>query len=461
VVVWTVGSDGAPLPVPRAEVSLNGHSADVMLDTGASQHFLLRAAAWAYDVPSTPFASSASDAHGARFDVELATNASLRVPGRPFSLPSNIFLMDSRPLWARGLVGAIAPQLLAPPGHATILDLSAGRMEVVSLYDLERGDRLVNATVCRAGNDPRDGWRYVVPARVAGRWVMLLLDTGAQASAIYDRAALAPTLASSASRAVQVAGAASVARMRVVEGVPLTVGGASLEVRVTVGPGDPQCGEEGLLGFDVLRYCRIVLRRDGAALRCQSDPPVDSRAPERHGEPMILASVDADAACGRSAAELRPIVLGAVPFRYRSAVDAYVALREDAGAHATRIEHACQDSGYLEARVREPLLERRGSHVALRFHVDEGRRFTVGRVMVSLLTDSGPQRLSASHFPWLHTRAGQPYRRADVNDDARTLVAALTARGAHVAEAASGRNENADATVDVYFALALTGGIPP
>ncbi len=443
-------------------MSLNGHPVDVMLDTGASQHFVLDAAAWAYDVPSQPFESYATDAHGTRFPVRLAAEGVMRIPGRPLFTPQHLFLLSNEPLVARGLLGGLAPQLLAPPGHATILDLAAGRLDVRSNLSLSNEDRATLGRVCRAGNDSRDGWRYVVPVRVDGRTTWLLLDTGAQSSTVYERTAHAPRLLErGVSQVVRAAGAASTSELRIVDAIPFELGGATLENRVAVGRGDPQCGEEGLLGFDVLRHCRLVMRQDGLSLACQSEEPEVHRAPPRMREqPILLAGIATDPACGRSADELRPAIRGSIPRPYRSALDAYVDLREGAGAHALSIERTCRDSGYLEAEVREPLLERRGAWVSLRFHVEEGRRFVVGRVSVSVHGIDGARRLATTRFPFLRTREGQPYQQVDIEEDARALTDLFTSRGADVAQALLARDQNDDATVDVHFALALESPLP-
>ncbi|HEY8428732.1 MAG TPA: aspartyl protease family protein [Sandaracinaceae bacterium] len=456
--IWTADHSGEPFAIPRVEVALNGHPVDVMVDTGASQHFVLAAAAWAYGVRSEPFDALATDAHGARFEVRLAAPGSMQIPGRPFHVPRFVFLVESHALWSSGVLGGISPQLLAPAGHVTLLDLAGGRLDVVRAQsDLHVGTQ---ARVCPAGNDSRDGWRYVVPVRVAGHDASLLVDTGAQSTTVYDTSPLAPPLlASSAGRTIRVAGAASVVEMRVLDGVPIEIGGVTVSGRVTVGPSRGQCGEDGLLGFDVLRRCRLALHDAGATLRCiDGEPPLFRAPPRAAPEPIVLSQVEAAPACGHSAAELTP-ALGPLPARFRSPIDAYVALVGEIGEHAARIEEACHGDGFLEARIR-PLLEREGGHLRVRFAVDEGRRFTVAEVTVTLMHRGGARVLDESELPSLRTREGRPYRRADVLADARAITDALAARGIRVANAMFGRAEHEDATVDVHFALAADDASP-
>lgn len=458
--MWTASADGRPLGVPRVEVALNGNPTPVMVDTGASQHFVLAAAAWAYDVPSEPFGSLATDAHGARFEVRLAARGSMVIPGeRPF-VPPFLFLLESDSLASTGVLGGLAPQLLAPVGHASLLDLVGGRLRVVERASVPTTPSV--GRVCRAGPDSRDGWRYVVDVRVAGQRGALLLDTGAETTTVYARSPLAPMLLEGRrTERIRIAGAASVVQMRAVDDVPIALGGASVDTRVTVGPGHGQCGEDGLLGFDVLRRCRLAMHDDGVGVTCTSgDAPLHRAPPRRASDPLVLARIDADPACGRARDELTPTLDAPLPHRFESAVDAYVALSPEVSAHAARIEETCRSEGFLEARVREPFFRRNGGELRVQFSVEEGRRFTVQRVTVSVAGDDGARQLSPQTFPWLRTQIGQPYRREHLLADVRALADALVAEGAEVADAGFGHNEHENATVDVHFVVALAGALP-
>jgi hypothetical protein len=176
---------------------------------------------------------------------------------------------------------------------------------------------------------------------------------------------------------------------------------------------------------------------------------------------MVLARIEADAACGRTGDELTPVFEAPLPYRFGSAVDAYVALSSEVTDHAARIEETCRDDGYFEARIREPILVREGNELSVRFHVEEGRRFTVQRVTISIAGTDGLLELEPGAFPWMRTRHGRAYRREDALADARALADAVAAFGAEVADAGLGRSENEDAaTVDVHFVVALNGPLP-
>lgn len=466
--IWTADPTGRPLGAPRTEVMLNGHAVDVMLDTGASQHFVLDAAAWAYDVPSTPFGSMATDAHGAEFMVRLAAPGALEIAGIE---PAHLFVFESPALYRTGVLGGVAPQLLAPAGHAAVLDLRGGRLTVVRPEHAPDVDRSHLAHACLAGGDMRDGWRYVLPVRVADQTLSLLIDTGARATTIYStsprvRAVLGamqgrPPRIPDHLGPVRVAGAASTTNLVFFAGVPFDLGGARIENDLGVGPGETQCGEDGLLGFDLLRRCVIVMTRTDAALRCDAEEPLLHAAPARaHEPPVVLTTIEASAACGESAEGMRPTTDVRLPLAFPNAIEAYVALTEQIARNRDRIEDRCRDEGYLEAHIVEPILSRQGEEVAVRFTIDQGRRYTVGEVSVTLVADDGVRQLGPSELPWLHTRGGQPYRSVHVEDDARVLSAALASRGVRVAEAMVGRAPHANATVDVRIAVGLEGALP-
>ena len=244
--------------------------------------------------------------------------------------------------------------------------------------------------------------------------------------------------------------------MRMVEDVPIELGGATSDTRVTVGPGHGQCGEDGLLGFDVLRRCRLAMDDEGVGVACtEDDPPLHRAPPEPAQEPLVLVRIDTDDACGHAAGELAPIPDSPLPFQFASAIDAYAALAGEVRAHTTRIEEICRGEGYLEARVRQPVFARESGELHVRFSVDEGRRYTVERVTVSVSGAEGRQELELRTFPWLRTQRGHFYRRDDLMADAHALADALARGGMRVADAGFGRNENDDATVDVHFLIAL------
>jgi hypothetical protein len=285
--------------VPSIEVRLAERPLRVLLDTGASQHFVLGVAARAHGVRSWPFGGGAEDGYGAPVAVRQADGAALTLPGY---VATYLFVVDVPTLARHGLFGAVAPQLLAPRGHAVLLDLPRRVVEVRPLDALASWARDADARACPAGPDRRDGWRYVAPVEIGDATLPLLVDTGATGTLLDVEAATEAGLVDgfalgapvdepgdepgndtgndtgtdaghdAREDTVETHSASSSIEVRVVDDVPVRVGGAELRVAAGVGDrGNPtrQCGTRGVLGYDVLRRCVLVLRHDGAAMRCR------------------------------------------------------------------------------------------------------------------------------------------------------------------------------------------------
>lgn len=261
--------------VPAVEVHLAGTRLRVLLDTGASQHFVLDVAATAHGVRSRAFGGGAEDGSGAAVEVREADGAALTLPGY---VARHLFVVQAPALARHGLFGALSPQLLAPPEHAVVVDLPRRRVSVHPLASLASWARGSDARVCPAGTDPRDGWRYVAEVAVGRATLPLLVDTGATGTLLEIDAATDAglirgfALSGPPDGSASTHSASSSLEVRVIDGVALHVGGAQLRIAAGVGDrGDPtrQCGSRGVLGYDVLRRCVLVLRRDGAAMRCR------------------------------------------------------------------------------------------------------------------------------------------------------------------------------------------------
>src|SRR5690606_20951905 len=264
----------------------------------------------------------------------LADAGSWHVPGTPPFAPPFVYLVETDALLASGILGGLSPQLLAPVGRSTVLDFVQGKLSIARSVASPRP--ATRGRLWRAGSDPRDGFRYVVPVRVDGHSAMLLVDSGAESTTIYERSPLAePLLRGRRTETVRVAGAASVVEMRLLEGVPIEFGGARTDGRLTVGPGHGQCGEDGLLGFDALRRCRLAMNDEGIHIAClEGEVPLHRAPPLPAPEPVVLTRIAADAACGRSGRELAPVPDSALPFAFDSAIAAYAVLSREVRVHA-------------------------------------------------------------------------------------------------------------------------------
>jgi hypothetical protein len=499
IAIYTADPSGAPLAVPFVDVRLADQSERLMLDTGASQHFLLGATAWVHDVGSEPLDFEGTDAHGRDFSARLAQAGMVRVDRY---VAPYVFVFESPQLYDLGIRGGLSPQLLAGTGRATVVDVREGFLEVRSIDALRGWERRLDARACVAGDDPRDGFRFILPVRIGDVEAPLMIDTGAEGVVVYAgtpaaaplearirelqvRAEVADAVGppdetapdetapgrtgadeivpegSDRIEEVRIAGAASVASARVLPNVPVTLGGARLSSSVGVidydAGGSDECGELGVVGFRVLRHCVLVLRREGAAVRCDARPPPMRRALAAEApSPVRVLGVEATAGCGYEAPELTPTVDdGGIP-EMGSAIEAYARLQPSIDAHAERIERACREAGYLEARVRRPLLRRTPDGLRVRFEVEEGRRRRVRRFAIVVEVSGGEtHRFDASEVAWLRTRPGVLYVERDFEADDDDLREALDGLGYAVHGSSSTLERVGDDALDLELSYRL------
>lgn len=275
------------LDVPVVEARLAGRPVQLLLDTGASQHVVVTDTAHALGVRTEPFEGAAEDGHGAAVAIRRAESGALTLPG--YAAPV-LFAIDAPPLARRALAGVLSPQLLVDGDRVVVLDLRRGRIARPPLSRLPGWARRTDARRCAAGRTPAEGWRYVIEVGVGGGRLPMLLDTGSTGTVIEAEAATSAGL-DAGGAAVVSASAASRVRLRRSR-TDLSFAGTNVTVDAGVGErGTPgrQCGARGVLGYDALRRCVLVLRRDGAAVRC--DGPVAERGAARPPGPRSRATV--------------------------------------------------------------------------------------------------------------------------------------------------------------------------
>jgi len=113
------------------------------------------------------------------------------------------------------------------------------------------------------------GLELVVPVQVAGEWVDLLLDTGAQFTALDEDLPVAQRLLRSARPAGAVGGASGKAMASARVNAPVGFGGVLQlnEVRLIPRRTGP-CGEHGVLGMETLRSCRLTFAQGWLMAHC-------------------------------------------------------------------------------------------------------------------------------------------------------------------------------------------------
>ena len=459
--VRTVALGNGPLAMPMVEAQVRGTSVPLLLDSGAEWHFLADATAWGCGVEAVGAEGEGTDVLGRPVFAERAEAGLLHVPGLPSDRLDAPAVVYSAALRTFGYWGGISPQRLAGSGERVVLDFRAGRLTVVPEDEgrpATAGPGAASGPLerCRLGEVGEDrGWYYLVDAVVDGRETRLLVDTGSSQTVLYDDAATGRELAARAQRedllthidrelgdappANEAARTGIVRHVWVggpgealeVQGTSVALGGweRTTAVSVVTRAERQACSGDGVLGFDLLRFCELSLGPEGGDWRCSdAAPPVLEPPRALEGEPVRLTEVGATAACGRTAEELRPEVHGAeLPVTYPSLFEAFAVLYEDADEHARRIEDDCANRGWATAQVRDPPLVRSGHELRVWFEIDEGPRYRVGAVTIRIVDadDEERRRVELGELPPLRQRPGEWFSAAAWTDDRFDLWDAL------------------------------------
>ena len=97
----------------------------------------------------------------------------------------------------------------------------------------------------------------------------MLIDSGAEHTVLARNNPALPTMAAHMGKRGAAQGMSSVGTGLVIDDVPVTFAGTTLQLRAVVLPASQICGE-GLLGADVLHQCKIVWGRSSLWAACRS-----------------------------------------------------------------------------------------------------------------------------------------------------------------------------------------------
>lgn len=261
-------------PSPVLEVTVNGVTGWVLVDTGAGIHTL---AAWFVEkaglVPDASLMDKvgARDASGERLWLRFLDDVPLGLE-RTGTLRLAVAAVADFPreFESARIAGLLSPQSLLREGEALTLDLrspSLGIRGAAPRSEAPSGSARLDA--CRSRSEHVPGLLYAAATTFEGRAARLLVDTGASLTRLAGDAGAAVGLPRDGSR--DQLGVGGVREpMAIARGVRVAVGGLEQAVDVAIGGGASGCGGDGLLGIDVLRGCRLVLTSAGGHLECGS-----------------------------------------------------------------------------------------------------------------------------------------------------------------------------------------------
>jgi len=173
-----------------------------------------------------------------------------------------------------GIGGVVAPQELAGPGRAVVLDLREGRMTEAPRDEAARALRArfgeaAIVELARCGG-PNQGSELTARASVEGIDVTLKIDSGASQSSLFAVSPAGKRLSRRATGGRSAYAASGRHTVPVLSGARLRMAGFDAAVEFDLLPGERRatCPSDGFAGMNVLRTCVLVLAEDGGVAAC-------------------------------------------------------------------------------------------------------------------------------------------------------------------------------------------------
>lgn len=270
-------------PIPLVRAAFDGEAALARVDTGAN---VQGAAAWLVRRTAAPVddAGATSEDHvGAELRLAVTSADYVSIEGWGPLAPGRLVVVDERDDTKSALSGiavTLSPQRLAEaerPARVVVLDLAHDELRATSE---EEAERLLATRAHDIGLEgmvrPCNGM-FFVETTVERVPATLLVDTGAALTTLDATSRAAKALASS-----QLAAAKENGRGEALSGdvATTTFAGVDLRVGSFVARGDvdvlarregygKRCGNDGALGYDVLRACVLVFGPGSDTLRAR------------------------------------------------------------------------------------------------------------------------------------------------------------------------------------------------
>ncbi|WP_438007955.1 retropepsin-like aspartic protease [Sorangium sp. So ce321] len=262
-------------PSPLIDAVVAGQPTVLLVDTGASHHVLAR---WLADELALPLSTAgdvAVDHAGRPLAVSRLENAMLALSGwGRVEVPTLLVVPMPDVLQRIGIGGVVAPQELARPGRAVVLDLREGRMTEAPRDEAARAlrARFGEAAVVELGRcgGPNQGSELTAGASVEGIPVTLKLDSGASQSSLFAVSPAGKRLSRRATGDRSAYAASGRHTVPVLSGARLRMAGFDAAADIDLLPGERRatCPSDGFAGMDVLRTCVLVLAEDGGVAAC-------------------------------------------------------------------------------------------------------------------------------------------------------------------------------------------------
>ncbi|WP_437581848.1 retropepsin-like aspartic protease [Sorangium sp. So ce887] len=264
-----------PFPSPLIDAVVAGQPTALIVDTGASHHVIARWLADELGLPLSTAGDVAVDHAGRPVPVSRIERATLALAGwGAVDAPALLVVPVPDALQRLGIGGVLAPQALAAPGRAVVLDLREGRMTEAPRDEAARSlrARFGEAAIAELGHcgGPNQGRELTVKATVEGIAVTLKVDSGASQSSLFAAAPAGKRLSHRAAGGRSAYAASGKHTVPVLSGARLHLAGFDAAAELDLLPGQRRgtCPSDGFAGMDVLRNCVLVLAEDGGLAAC-------------------------------------------------------------------------------------------------------------------------------------------------------------------------------------------------
>jgi predicted aspartyl protease len=272
--------DGREFPLPLVHGTVGGEPIWMLVDTGANSHVLAGWVARKIGMPLRSLGPIGSDHAGRAVSAYAGLHPSLAIDGWGVVDDAPILVTDvPEPIEALGIGAFISPQALSRQGEGVVLDFTRHEMHTAPWEQAARaleargGLPLApeGARLCVDDTSLIRGLAFVVPARVEGLRVALLLDTGAHRTDLLTTSRAGASLAG---RGVpskeQMYAASGLVKTRVVHAARVKLGAWAITTDIDLVPGaaDRACPRDGAVSMDVLASCTLLLGEKGLLGRC-------------------------------------------------------------------------------------------------------------------------------------------------------------------------------------------------
>lgn len=255
-----------------------GKRLSLVLDTGADKSILPEAFVRKARLQTILTGDDYIDANGHLFTMHRVHDVPLQFEGEKLAGKLDFLSNPALP----EDVGILAPQTLVASGWALTIDLEHGELrydpEDAALERLRtRGAavRAVDFHSCLIEGLFNRAHR-VVDVKVNGVPTALIIDSGAELTALARNNAALPSMLKTMGGRQHVGGLGSLGQGLVVDDVPLEFAGTAMKTTAMVLPASQICGQ-GLLGANVLHQCTLVWGARSLWASCVADPTAAAR----------------------------------------------------------------------------------------------------------------------------------------------------------------------------------------